>query len=108
MGEHIQGSDETCHVLLGTQLQHKDGGCSCGCGGIGSYDTLRRVLPEPVAQAAVGAAAGSVLAVDSPALLVTARSPWDPWGTGNYSSRSLHTSIRIGFHISLFYCTHRS
>ena len=108
MGEHIQGSDETCHVLLGTQLQHKDGGCSCGCGGISSYDTLRRVLPEPVAQAAVGAAAGSVLAVGSPAILVAARSPWDPWGTGNYSSRSLHTSIRIGFHISLFYCTHRS
>ena len=29
-------------------------------------------------------------------------------GTHNYSSRSLHTSIRIGFYISLFYCTHRS
>ena len=67
MGKHIQGSDKTCHVLLGTQLQHKDGGCSCscGCGGIGSYDTLHPVLPEPVAQAAVGAAAGSVLAVDT-------------------------------------------
>ena len=63
VGEHFLGSDGTCHVLLGTQLQHKDGGCSCGCGG--SYDTLRRVLPEPVAQAAVGAAAGSVLAVDT-------------------------------------------
>merc|ERR1712155_64118 len=84
-----------------------DGGCSCGCGGISSYDTLRRVLPEPGAQAAVRAAAGSVLAVDSPAILVAARSPWDLWGTGNYSSRSLHTSIRIGFHIFLFYCTHR-
>ena len=47
--------------LLGTLLQHKDG----GCGGIGSYDTLHPVLPEPVAQAAVGAAAGSVLAVDT-------------------------------------------
>ena len=84
VGEHIPGSDETCHVLLGTQLQHKDGGCSCGS--IGSYDTLRRVLPEPVAQAAVRAAAGSVLAVDSPAILVAAHSPRAPWGTGNYSS----------------------
>ena len=71
-------------------------------------DTLRCVLPEPVAQATVGAAAGSIVAVDSPAILVAARSPWDPWETGNYSSRSLHTSIRIGFYISLFYCTHRS
>ena len=30
------------------------------------------------------------------------------WGTHNYSSRSLHTSIRIGFYISLSNCTHRS
>ena len=29
-------------------------------------------------------------------------------GTHNYSSRSLHTSIRIGFYISLSNCTHRS
>ena len=71
-------------------------------------DTLRCVLPEPVAQATVGAAAGSIVAVDSPAILVAARSPWDPWETGNYSSRSLHTSIRIGFYISLSNCTHRS
>ena len=40
-----------------------------------SYDAQRPVLSAPVALAAVGAAAGGVLAVDGPAILVTALQP---------------------------------
>ena len=71
--EQIPGSNGTCHVLLGALLQPKDG--SCCCGGSGSYDAQRPVLSAPVALAAVGAAAGDVLAVDGPAILVTALQP---------------------------------
>ena len=58
---------------IGSLLQHKDG--SCCCGGSGSYDAQRPVLSAPVALATVGAAAGGVLAVDGPAILVTALQP---------------------------------
>ena len=110
--EQIPGSNGTCYVLLGTLLQPKDG--SCCCGGSGSYDAQRPVLSAPVALAAVGAAAGGVLAVDGPTILVTALQPvvdnlrhavlrirGGPVAALE-SSRTLNTATRIGLHIPYF------
>ena len=110
--EQIPGSNGTCHVLLGALLQPKDG--SCCCGGSGSYDAQRPVLSAPVALAAVGAAAGGVLAADSPTILVTILHPvvanlrhtvlrirGGPVAAPE-SSRTLNTATRIGLHIPYF------
>ena len=82
--------------------------------------TMHSVLSSPHL-AAVGAAAGGVLAVDGPAILVTALQPVvdnlrhavlrirEGPVAASESSRTLNTATRIGLHIpiSLFCCTHR-